>query len=158
MEKITPGRNGLPSRKKEYTPEEKALIVAAAAEAGTQVVADAYKLDWHYIASWKKYYGEVSDPDMSKKKNKNQNKNQQKLDAAKKKMITTRGGTVNTAALIIQSCQVRKLTLKTSRLNSKHLVQLNVLIFVLMRAKLTGFAEKNMARLIYGESLNFQER
>ena len=55
-ESITPGQNGLPPRKAgEYTPEEKAIIVATAAEVGTHVVADAYGLDWHHIASWKRF-------------------------------------------------------------------------------------------------------
>ena len=71
-ESITPGQNGLPSRKAgEYTPEEKAIIVATAAEVGTRVVADAYGMDWHHIASWKRFYGKESEFNtMSKKKNK----------------------------------------------------------------------------------------
>ena len=55
MKEITPGQNGLPRKKKNYSPEEKAIIVAKAAEVGTHTVADAYGLDWHSIASWKKY-------------------------------------------------------------------------------------------------------
>ena len=55
MEEITPGQNGLPQKKKNYSPEEKAIIVAKAADVGTHTVADAYGLDWHSIASWKKY-------------------------------------------------------------------------------------------------------
>ena len=71
-ESITPGQNGLPPRKAgEYTPEEKAIIVATAAEVGTRVVADAYGMDWHHIASWKRFYGKESEFNtMSKKKNK----------------------------------------------------------------------------------------
>ena len=56
MEKITPGQNGLPPKKKNYSSEEKAIIVAKAAEIGTHTVADAYDIDWHSIASWKKYH------------------------------------------------------------------------------------------------------
>ena len=71
---ITPGQNGLPPRKSkgdEYTPEEKAIIVATAAEVGTRVVAEAYGMDWHHIASWKRFYGKESEFNtMSKKKNK----------------------------------------------------------------------------------------
>ena len=55
MEELTPGQNGLPPKKKKYSTEEKAIIVAKAAEVGTHTVADAYGLDWHSIASWKKY-------------------------------------------------------------------------------------------------------
>ena len=55
MKEITPGQNGLPRKKKNYSPEEKAIIVAKAAEVGTHTVADAYDIDWHSIASWKKY-------------------------------------------------------------------------------------------------------
>ena len=71
-ESITPGQNGLPPRKAgEYTPEEKAIIVATAAEVGTRVVAEAYGMDWHHIASWKRFYGKESEFNtMSKKKNK----------------------------------------------------------------------------------------
>ena len=55
MKEIIPGQNGLPPKKDSYSPEEKAIIVAKAAEIGTHTVADAYELDWHSIASWKKY-------------------------------------------------------------------------------------------------------
>ena len=55
MKEITPGQNGLPPKKDSYSPEEKAIIVAKAAEVGTHTVADAYELYWHTIASWKKY-------------------------------------------------------------------------------------------------------
>ena len=55
MKEITPGQNGLPRKKKNYSSDEKAIIVAKAAEVGTHTVADAYGLDWHSIASWKKY-------------------------------------------------------------------------------------------------------
>ena len=55
MKEITPGQNGLPRKKKNYSSEEKAIIVAKAAEVGTHTVADAYDIDWHSIASWKKY-------------------------------------------------------------------------------------------------------
>ncbi len=47
MEEITLGQNGLPPKKESYSPEEKAIIVAKAAEVGTHTVADAYGLDWH---------------------------------------------------------------------------------------------------------------
>ena len=39
MKKITPGRDGLPRRKDNYTPEEKAIIVAKAEEAGAHTAA-----------------------------------------------------------------------------------------------------------------------
>ena len=55
MKEITPGQNGLPRKKKNYSSEEKAIIVAKAAEVGTHIVANAYDIDWHSIASWKKY-------------------------------------------------------------------------------------------------------
>ena len=55
MKEITPGQNGLPPKKDSYSPDEKAIIVAKAAEVGTHTVADAYDIDWHSIASWKKY-------------------------------------------------------------------------------------------------------
>lgn len=55
MKEITPGQNGLPPKKDSYSPEEKAIIVAKAAEVGTHTIADAYDIDWHSIASWKKY-------------------------------------------------------------------------------------------------------
>ena len=76
-ESITPGQNGLPPRKVSYDEDDKALIVTAAAEVGTRVVADAYGMDWHYIASWKRFYGKERNErnesefnTMSKKKNK----------------------------------------------------------------------------------------
>ena len=76
-ESITPGQNGLPPRKISYDEDDKALIVTAAAEVGTRAVADAYGMDWHYIASWKRFYGKERNErnesefnTMSKKKNK----------------------------------------------------------------------------------------
>ena len=57
--KITPGQEGLPPKKNNYTPEEKSLIVAKAAALGTRCVAEAYQMDWHQIAAWKKYYGQA---------------------------------------------------------------------------------------------------
>ena len=73
-ESITPGQNGLPPRKVSYDEDDKALIVTAAAEVGTRVVADAYGMDWHYIASWKRFYGKERNESefntMSKKNNK----------------------------------------------------------------------------------------
>ena len=121
-----PGRDGLPKRKDDYTPDEKAVIVARAEEVGTHAVADAYEFSWQTISSWKRYYGKGSEFDMSsRKKNKNQNKNQQKLDAAKKKMMPTRGGSAtavaavkakNTeAALIIQSPSGQEITVEKIR-------------------------------------------
>lgn len=130
MKKITPGRDGLPRRKDDYTPEEKAIIVARAEEVGANAVADAYGFAWQTIASWERHYGKGSEFDMSskssKKKSKNQNKNQQKLDAAKKKMIPTRGGAMTVtasnstaaktkdikAALIIQSPSGQEITVE----------------------------------------------
>ena len=63
-ESITPGQNGLPPRKSkgdEYTQDEKSIIVATAAKLGTRVVAEAYGMDWHHIASWKRFYGRESE-------------------------------------------------------------------------------------------------
>ena len=55
MEKsIKPGRNGLPPKKDEYSIEEKAIIVAKAAEAGIHEVADAYGVAWQKITAWRK--------------------------------------------------------------------------------------------------------
>ena len=69
---ITPGQNGLPPRKSkgdEYTQDEKAIIVATAAKSGTRIVADAYGMDWHHIASWKRFYGKESEFNTVSKKN-----------------------------------------------------------------------------------------
>ena len=57
MNQIIPGFDGMPPVKDHFEPEEKALLVAKAAEAGIHVVADAYGINWHTIVSWKKYYG-----------------------------------------------------------------------------------------------------
>ena len=46
MEELTPGQNGLPPKKKNYSPEEKATLVAKAAEFGVQPVAKAYGFAW----------------------------------------------------------------------------------------------------------------
>ena len=43
------------AKEEELLPRRKSLIVARAAEVGTHTVADAYDIDWHSIASWKKY-------------------------------------------------------------------------------------------------------
>lgn len=42
MEELTPGQNGLPPKKKKYSPEEKATLVAKASEVGVHAVAKAY--------------------------------------------------------------------------------------------------------------------
>ena len=104
-ESITPGQNGLPPRKAgEYTPEEKAIIVATATEVGTRVVAEAYGFAWQTISSWKRFYGTESDfTTMSKKKNKT---------AAKSKSTGTKVNVPVTPAmkLIIQSPSGQEIT------------------------------------------------
>ena len=93
---ITPGQNGLPPRKSkgdEYTPEEKAIIVATAAEVGTRVVAEAYGMDWHHIASWKRFYGKESEfNNTMTKKSKNKAKT---AGAAKSKSANNSTAKVN---------------------------------------------------------------
>ena len=56
MEQLKPGQNGLPPKKKTYSPEEKATLVAKAAEVGVQPVAKAYGFAWQTLSSWKRYY------------------------------------------------------------------------------------------------------
>ena len=56
MEEIKPGQNGLPPKKKKFSPEEKATLVAKAAEVGVQPVAKAYGFAWQTLSSWKRYY------------------------------------------------------------------------------------------------------
>lgn len=56
---VTPGRDGLPKKKAEYSQEEKALIVSKVAEAGIHVVAEAYGVTWQKISAWKKTCGNV---------------------------------------------------------------------------------------------------
>ena len=53
---LTPGQNGLPPKQKHYSPAQKALLVAKAAEVGVHPVAEAYGFPWQTIASWKRYY------------------------------------------------------------------------------------------------------
>ena len=53
---LIPGQNGLPPKKKNYSPEEKATLVAKAAEFGVQPVAKAYGFAWQTLSSWKRYY------------------------------------------------------------------------------------------------------
>ena len=55
-EPLTLAYFSLPPKKKHYSAEEKALIVAKAAEVGIHSVADAYGFAWQTIASWKRYY------------------------------------------------------------------------------------------------------
>ena len=116
-ESITPGQNGLPPRKAgEYTPEEKAIIVATAAEVGTRVVAEAYGMDWHHIASWKRFYGKESEfNNTMTKKSKNKAKT---AGAAKSKSANNSTAKVNVpvapamsaAQLIIQSPSGQEIT------------------------------------------------
>ena len=56
MEELTPGLNGLPPKKKTYTADEKATLVAKAAEVGVHAVAKAYGFAWQTLSSWKRYY------------------------------------------------------------------------------------------------------
>ena len=54
MEELTPGLNGLPPKKKKYSPEEKATLVAKASEVGVHAVAKAYGFAWQTLSSWKR--------------------------------------------------------------------------------------------------------
>ena len=56
MEELTPGLNGLPPKKKKYSPEEKATLVAKTSEVGVHAVAKAYGFAWQTLSSWKRYY------------------------------------------------------------------------------------------------------
>ena len=107
--KITPGQGGLPHKKKSYTPEEKSLIVAKAAALGTRCVAEAYQMDWHQIAAWKKYYGQAVE-----------------FKAPEKQ---------NAAVLILQSPTGQEITLKSFKLK---LEQLTKHISELTRARHIG--------------------
>ncbi len=111
-ESITPGQNGLPPRKAgEYTPEEKAIIVATAAEVGTRVVADAYGMDWHHIASWKRFYGKESEFNtMSKKKNKTAGAAKSKSTAKINVSNTPVAPAMSAMKLIIQSPSGQEIT------------------------------------------------
>ena len=116
---ITPGQNGLPPRKSkgdEYTPEEKAIIVATAAEVGTRVVADAYGLDWHHIASWKRFYGTESEFNTMSKKSKNKAKTagvpKSKSTA---KLNVADNAAMSAAQLIIQSPSGQEITVEDVR-------------------------------------------
>mgnify|MGYP002627262879 CR=1 FL=1 len=117
-ESITPGQNGLPSRKlksSSYTSEEKALIVAEAAKSGTRVVADAYGIDWHNIASWKRFYGKENGFEAMSKNKKNKAKT---MGAAKSKSTSNSTAKVNVSVapvmsvmeLIIQSPSGQEIT------------------------------------------------
>ena len=116
-ESITPGQNGLPPRKVSYDEDDKALIVTAAAEVGTRVVADAYGMDWHYIASWKRFYGKERKESEEKKesefntmsKKKNKTKTAAKSDSTAK--VTVSENTAMSAMqLIIQSPSGQEIT------------------------------------------------
>ena len=112
-ESITPGQNDLPPRKAingEYTPDEKAIIVARAAKLGTHVVVDAYGMDWHHIASWKRFYGTESEFNTMSKK-----KNNKTADAVKSKSTAKLNVADNAAmsvapVLIIQSPSGQEIT------------------------------------------------
>ena len=56
MEPLTLAYFGLPPKRDSYSTEEKALIVAKAAEVGVRPIAEAYDFAWQTIASWKRYY------------------------------------------------------------------------------------------------------
>ena len=56
MEPLTPEHYGLPPKRDSYSAEEKALIVAKAAEVGVHPIAEAYGFAWQTIVSWKRYY------------------------------------------------------------------------------------------------------
>ena len=58
MNEIIPNRDGLPPKKAskdKYTAEEKAVIVAKAAESGLHEVAEAYGLSWRVVAGWQRF-------------------------------------------------------------------------------------------------------
>ena len=104
-ESITPGQNGLPLRKDIYESDDKALLVAAAAKLGTHVVADAYGLDWHHIASWKRFYGKESEFNTMSKKKKTTAKSN--LTA---KVNVAENTAMSVAQLIIQSPSGQEIT------------------------------------------------
>ena len=54
MEELTPGLNGLPPKKKTYTADEKATLVAKTSEVGVHAVAKAYGFAWQTLSSWKR--------------------------------------------------------------------------------------------------------
>ena len=112
---ITPGQNGLPPKKVKndsYMPEEKSLIVAAAAEVGTHVVADAYGLDWHHIASWKRFYGKESEFDTMSKSKKN---NKTVVKKKKNVLVAPAAHVASTMQLIIQSPSGQEITVEDVR-------------------------------------------
>ena len=104
-ESITPGQNGLPLRKDIYESDDKALLVAAAAKLGTRIVADAYGLDWHHIASWKRFYGKESEFNTMSKKKKTTAKSN--LTA---KVNVAENTAMSVAQLIIQSPSGQEIT------------------------------------------------
>ena len=113
-ESITPGQNGLPPRKVSYDEDDKALIVTAAAEVGTRVVADAYGMDWHYIASWKRFYGKERNErnesefnTMSKKKNKTKTAAK---NSSTVKVTVSENTAMSAMRLIIQSPSGQEIT------------------------------------------------
>ncbi|MBR0184692.1 MAG: hypothetical protein IJQ24_01545 [Synergistaceae bacterium] len=113
-ESITPGQNGLPPRKVSYDEDDKALIVTAAAEVGTRVVADAYGMDWHYIASWKRFYGKERNErnesefnTMSKKKNKTKTASK---NSSTVKVTVSENTAMSAMRLIIQSPSGQEIT------------------------------------------------
>ena len=110
-ESITPGQNGLPPKKDDYNLEEKSLIVTAAAEVGTRVVADAYGMDWHYIASWKRFYGKERNESefntMSKKKNKTKTAAK---NSSTVKVTVSENTAMSAMRLIIQSPSGQEIT------------------------------------------------
>ena len=70
MEKtITPGLDGLPPKKDEYSPDEKILIVAKAAEAGVHNVAEAYGITWQRVSAWKRNFAYTNASDTAGKNN-----------------------------------------------------------------------------------------
>ena len=113
-ESITPGQNGLPPRKASYDEDDKSLIVTAAAEVGTRVVADAYGMDWHYIASWKRFYGKERNErnesgfnTMSKKKNKTKTAAK---NSSSVKVTVSENTAMSAMRLIIQSPSGQEIT------------------------------------------------
>ena len=112
-ESITPGQNGLPPRKVKndsYTPEEKALIVAAAAKLGTHVVADAYGMDWHHIASWKRFYGKENDFGTMSQNKKNKTAAKSNSTAKANVSVAPVDPAMSVTQLIIQSPSGQEIT------------------------------------------------
>ena len=112
-ESITPGQNGLPPRKVSYDEDDKALIVTAAAEVGTRAVADAYGMDWHYIASWKRFYGKERNERNESEFNTMSKKKKSKATAVKSGSVMTNNVAVAPVAQIPSVTPVMQLIIQS---------------------------------------------